>query len=99
MSKRPDPRAVRFDLGDFVVDAEVASLLSFADVQGLVARHGRGDWGRVSPLRKAQNEAFTHPKNRALGSRAESIHLHRGVSVAIITQQKAKRRQTRLFLI
>lgn len=96
-----DPRRSRhlFDLGRFVVDPEVAELLSYADVRRLVERHARGDWGEVSAERKAMNDAFAHPKNRSRDSSAQSVHVVSNAQICTITRQTKKRRYTRLFLL
>lgn len=96
-----DPRRSRhlFDLGRFVVDPEVAELLSYADVRRLVERHARGDWGEVSAERRAMNDAFAHPKNRSRNASAQSVHVLGNAQICILTTQSKGRRKTRLFLI
>ena len=97
--RRPDPRQALFDLGDFVVETEVAALLPFARVQEIIRRHARCDWGRVSASRKKENDAFAHPKNRAFGSNAVSVHVVSNAQICTITRQAKGRRYTRLFLL
>ena len=94
-----DPRHGRFDLGRFVIEPEVADLLSWADVRALVARHARGDWGRVSPERRRMNDSFAHPKNRSTNATAQSVHTVKNAQICILTQQAKGRRTTRLLLL
>lgn len=98
-AKPRDRRHVLFDLGEFVVDPEVTELLSYADVNQLVQRHGRGDWGRVNAVRKQMNNAFIHPKARMGKASAESVHIVRNTVVCIQTKQDKGRRKTLLFLL
>lgn len=88
----------RFDLGDFEIDPEVATLLPYAEIVRLVRAHGRGDWGRVPPKQVKDNEAFAHPKNRQALSFAKSVHRvgTSGTFVSVKTRQERGRRKTRL---
>mgnify|MGYP001589621597 CR=1 FL=1 len=97
--KKVDNRHVRFALGEFVVDPEVASLLSYAQVNQLVQRHARGDWGQVTVHRKELNEAFAHPKSRTQRATAQSVHVLGNAQICILTKQDRGKRQTHLFLL
>lgn len=99
MKNHRDRRDVRFDLGNFVIDPEVTELLSYAQVNSLVLRHGRGDWGRVGEVRRQWNEAFAHPKSRTKSATAESIHTIANARVCVLTRQEGARRTTHLFLV
>ena len=101
MSARLSPRSspLRFDLGDLEISPEAASLLSAAELRRILLRHGRGDWGAVSEHRKRVNDAFVHPKNRAVGSYAQSLHDAGNVRIAVVTKQGKGRRTTRLSLL
>ena len=97
--KRKSPRESLFDLGDVYVDREAASLLSQAQVRQVLDRHHRGDWGDVSPPLKKRNDQFRHPKQRAPGTEAGSVHVIANTRVAILTKQGSRRRKTYLFLL
>lgn len=99
MLKRKDPRQMLFDLGDFVVDPEVTELLSYAQANLLVRRHGSGDWGRVSAAQRKKNQAFLHPKAWVGTATAESIHYLNNLAVRIQTKQARGRRHTRVSLL
>lgn len=95
---RPRPSDALFDLGDFAVDREVAGLVPFAEVQRLVRAHGRKDWGRVSAKERLDNEAFAHPKNRAVLTSARSVHRAGNVLLVVRTIQGKGRRTTRISI-
>lgn len=93
-------RDARFDLGFVYVDPQVSRLLSSADVEALVRRHVRGDWGRVDARQKQENERFSKIVGRARKYReAASIHVLKNVKVVVRTGLDSKSRATLVSLL
>ncbi len=86
------PQDRRFPFGTLVITANAALKLDKRDVIIALERHGRGDWGDLSPADREENELSLKEGFRILSA----YHDRKGVKLWVITE--ADRSATTILL-